>query len=76
MASSVRGPRWWWFPAVVLAVAPCSKHSPGRGASTFPPRPFVGDWKQTQAVFAKAAPLRQYGRSMAEVATPPGHPKR
>jgi HEAT repeat protein len=53
MLRSVRGPRWWSFPALVLAVAPL--FAALAGAAGVDPAPLraaavAGDWKQVQAM--------------------------
>jgi hypothetical protein len=53
MLESVRGPRWRWFPAVVLAIAPLFA-APASAAGVDPASlraaAVAGDWKQIQAM--------------------------
>ena len=50
MARSVRGPRWWWFPAVVLAVAPLLETPASAAGIDLRAAAVAGDWKQVQAL--------------------------
>jgi len=50
MARSVRGPRWWWFPAVVVAVAPLLEAPALAAGVDLRAAALAGDWKQVQAL--------------------------
>ena len=56
MARRVRGPRWWWLPAVVLAAAPLLAAPAEAAGVDLRAAALAGDWKQIQAMGPSVLP--------------------